>query len=140
MRVGLALGIGVFVVVLSIALQRRRYAPPTQASWHPPVQVDRADFSDPEKPWLVAVFSSLSCDASEKAITAASFLASNDVAYQNIAVEEDPALHQRYHIEQIPLLLIVDHEGVARANFVGPPVATEVWAEFAHIREHASTA
>lgn len=133
-RLVIAIAVAAVVLVVAWILQRRKPAPPTQSGWHPPVQLDRSDFVDPEKPWLVVVFSSLSCDACEKAVSAAQFLASDEVGYQNIAVENEPRLHDRYRIEQVPLLLIADHEGVVRAQYVGPPSATEVWGEFATLR------
>jgi hypothetical protein len=136
-RLLIAMAIVLIVCLAAWLLRRRQYSPPTQASWHPPMQLDRNDFVDPQKAWLVAVFTSVLCDACEKAITTGSFLESADVAYQLITAEDNAALHDRYRIEQVPLLLIADHEGVVRLNTVGPPVATEVWSEFAHIRKHA---
>lgn len=138
-RVYIAAAIFLLVCIAALWLRRRRPAPPLQDGWHPPMQIDRGDFVNPEKQWLVAVFTSVLCDACEKAVVAGSFLESSDVAYQLVTAEENPGLHDRYRVEQIPLLLIADSQGVVQLNTVGPPVATELWAEFAHIRENSYT-
>jgi hypothetical protein len=136
-RLIIAVGIFVLTVLIASVLKRRRPAPPTQAEWQPPAQLDRADFGDANKRWLVAVFSSEVCDSCPKAVTAAQFLESDDVAFQNVSLQTFPALHDRYNIIQVPLILVADHEGVVLATYVGPPSSTDLWAEFALIREHS---
>ena len=44
-------------------------------------------------------------------------------------------LHRRYGIEAVPTVVIADAEGVVRSSFVGPPVATQLWAAMAEARE-----
>jgi hypothetical protein len=45
------------------------------------------------------------------------------------------ALHERYRIEGVPLLLIADAAGVVRRSFAGPVSATDLWAAVAAARE-----
>ena len=54
----LAAVVVVVSVVVAVVLERRRPEAPTQSSWAVPAQVDRADFTRPDAPWLVAVFTS----------------------------------------------------------------------------------
>ena len=48
---------------LALLLQRRRPDAPVRTGWIVPEQLDRDDFEHPDAPWLVAVFTSDSCDS-----------------------------------------------------------------------------
>jgi hypothetical protein len=48
-------------------------------------------------------------------------------------------LHERYHIEAVPTLVIADREGVVRASFMGPMTATDLWAACAEARQPGSS-
>ncbi len=82
----------IVVVVLAVSVAvalviSRRTTPdaPTQpGQYGVPVQLDRADFDRPDAPWLVAVFTSATCDACASVVDKARVLASNDVAVQDI--------------------------------------------------------
>ncbi len=137
-RVVLAGGIAAVVFLIAFVLQRRRPSAPTQAQSQLPAQLDRADFVDPQKPWLVAVFSSDVCDSCPKAVSVAQLLESGEVAFQNVSLQSAPALHDRYTVLQVPLILVADREGIVRLTYTGPPNSAELWAEFAHVREHVS--
>jgi protein-disulfide isomerase len=126
--VAIAAAVVVLAAALAIVVQRRRPAPPTQARWRVPVQLDRDDFDHPDAPWLVAVFTSATCQSCAEAMDKARVLASDTVAVQEIEVSARRDLHQRYTIEAVPTIVVADTEGVVRASFVGPPPAAELWS------------
>lgn len=132
-RVLLAVGIAVAVVLLALVLQRRRPEPPSQRRWAVPDQVDRADFERPGAPWLVAVFSSATCDSCATALARAQTLASADVAVQEVEVGARGDLHRRYNVEAVPTLVVADRQGVVRASIVGPPGEGELEQAFAEL-------
>ncbi|MGA0117873.1 MAG: thioredoxin domain-containing protein [Ilumatobacteraceae bacterium] len=134
--VGLAMAAA---IVVSIVLRKRRPDAPTQGSFHMPTQLDRGDFVSPESPWLVAVFTSSTCNTCADVATKASVLASRDVAVQRIDYIENPDLHRRYNIDAVPALVIADSRGVVRNGFLGPVKAQDLWAAVAECREPGST-
>jgi hypothetical protein len=122
-------------IVVALLLRRRRPQAPTQPRWQVPTQLDRADFARPDAPWLVALFSSSTCDSCEATAAKASLLASHDVAYQDISYQTSRDLHERYSIDVVPMILLADREGVVKASFIGTPAATDLWAAVAAARE-----
>jgi hypothetical protein len=140
-RLLLALGLIVVAVAVAEVLRRRgrRPEPPTQGRWRVSTQLDRADFDEPEAPWLVVVFTSSTCDSCARAVEKASVLRSADVAFQEVSYQERKDLHQRYNIDAVPTILAVDAEGVAHASFVGTPSATDLWAAVAEARKPGSS-
>ena len=134
-RVLIAVAVIVVAAVFALVVERRRPAPPTQARWRVPAQLDRADFDAPDAPWLVAVFSSATCDSCADALAKCRALASDAVVVQEVEVGARPDLHARYEIDAVPLIVVADAEGVVRASFVGPPTATDLWAAVASARE-----
>jgi hypothetical protein len=126
-------------VVVAIVLQRRRPAPPVGREWNIPAQLDRLDFRSPQAPWLVAVFTSETCDACSDVAMKAEALRSNVVAVQELEVSADADLHRRYGIDAVPLVLIAGHDGVVARHFLGPVTATDLWAAVAEAREPGST-
>ena len=123
-------------VVVAVVLERRRPAPPTQSRWAVPTQLDRDDFDDGGSvPWLVAVFTSSTCESCGRATAKASVVASPQVAYQEVPYQTRRDLHERYHIEAVPCIVVADPEGVVRASFIGVPTATDLWAAVAEARE-----
>jgi len=129
----------VAAIVLALVVERRRPDAPTQGEWPVPRQLDRADFDRSEAPWLVAVFSSATCDSCATVLSKSAVLASADVAVQDVEVGARGDLHQRYGIEAVPTIVVADLEGVVRASFVGPPSATDLWAAVAEVREPGSS-
>jgi hypothetical protein len=125
------------VVALVISRRTRPDAPTQPASYAVPAQVDRADFDRPSAPWLVAVFTSLSCASCEGTVEKAAALASDDVVVQAVEFTERRDLHERYDVEAVPMLLVADIDGVVRGSFIGTPSAAELWSAVAGIRENS---
>jgi len=126
-------------VGVSFVLRKRRPDAPTQGSFHMPTQLDRGDFVSPDAPWLVAVFTSATCNTCADVATKATVLASREVAVQRIDYTEDPELHRRYNIDAVPTLVIADNRGVVRNGFLGPVKAQDLWAAVAECRQPGST-
>ncbi len=121
-------------VLVALVLERRRPDAPTQGAFEAPSQLDRRDFPRPEAAWLVAVFTSATCDSCAKAVERANVLASDAVAVDEAEVKARPDLHRRYHIDAVPIVVVADAEGVVRTSFTGPPSATDLWAAVAAVR------
>ena len=122
-------------VALALVLRRRRPDEPVRTSWAVPTWLDRSDFASPAAPWLVAVFTSATCRSCQATVDTARPLAGAEVAVEEIEVRDRPDLHQRYGIEAVPTVVIVDAEGAVRGSFIGPPTTAELWARVAEARE-----
>jgi hypothetical protein len=133
-RLILAALVVAIAAVVAVIVERRRPAPPTQAHWSVPAQLDRDDFDRPDAAWLVAVFTSATCDSCAVARDKAAVLASDDVVVQELEVAARRDLHDRYGIDAVPTILLADGEGVVRASFLGPPSASDLWAAVAEAR------
>ncbi|MFM7616293.1 MAG: hypothetical protein ACKO72_02360 [Actinomycetes bacterium] len=129
--------VGVLGVVVFAAVVARRGAAnaPVRDAYPVPRQLDRADFPRPEAPWLVALFTSASCDACSSMSAKVAPLASDEVAVCEFEFPEAKWAHDRYEISGVPMLLVADHVGVVRRAFVGPQSATDVWAAVAGARD-----
>ena len=138
-QVGFVLLAMVVAVVVASVLKRRQHDAPTQGGVEMPIQLDRGDFDEPHKPWLVAVFTSATCNTCADVSTKAQVLWSDQVAVQRIDYTTNPGLHKRYKIDAVPLLVIVDERGVVKAGFLGPVKAQDLWAAMAECREPGST-
>jgi hypothetical protein len=140
MRVVFAVALVAAAVVVAMVLRRRRTVDvPTQPTWDAPTQLDRADFTRPEAPWLVAVFSSDTCDACAKVVSQAEVVDSTEVAVDVISYQRSRPLHERYAIGAVPITVIADAHGVVRHAFVGPHSATDLWARLAEARNPGTT-
>ena len=126
-------------VVVAWLVERRRPDAPTQGGWSVPNQLDRSDFGRPEAPWLVALFTSATCDSCRGTVEKAKVLACDDVAVEEAEVTARRDLHDRYGIDAVPTLVVADAEGVVRASFVGPVTATDLWAAVAEVRYPGSS-
>lgn len=124
--------------LVAVLLQRRERPAPAPTGWTVPASVDRQDFVDPSAPWLVAVFTSATCDACAGVWAKARPLGSDAVAVQEVEVGRDKALHDRYGIDAVPTTVICDAEGIVAASYVGPVTATDLWATVAELREPGS--
>ncbi|HEU5149150.1 MAG TPA: hypothetical protein VFU19_01565 [Iamia sp.] len=130
----LAAGAG---VVAAVVRHRLGTDAPTRPAWVVPDHVDRADLDRPEAPWMVAVFSSATCLACRATWEKARQLESDDVAVQDIDAVADKALHERYGVDAVPLLLVLGPDGTVRASFLGEPSAADLWSAVADVREAA---
>lgn len=118
--------------------RRAATAPPTQAKWAVPTQLDRDDFTGGDHEWLVVVFTSATCDSCVEAVAKGRVLASPQVGFQEVAYQDRKDLHARYGVEAVPTIVMADAEGVVQASFVGVPSATDLWAALAEARSTAS--
>jgi hypothetical protein len=126
-------------LAVALVLKRRKSDAPTQAGFEIPIQLDRNDFENPHSPWLVAVFTSATCHTCTDVVTKAEVLSSSEVAVQRIDYTVNPALHKRYRIDAVPLLVIADVDGVVQKGFIGPLKAQDLWAAMAECRNPGST-
>lgn len=130
---------GVALLVAWLLQRRQRPDAPVRTGYGVPTQLDRADFDRPEAPWLVAVFTSATCDTCRGVWERAEPLGSDAVAVQQVEYRARRDLHDRYAIEAVPATLIADADGVVVASFLGPVTATDLWAAVAEAREPGST-
>ena len=108
----LAVGLGAVAVLVAWVIRTRTGTDaPTQARWAVPTQLDREDFTGPELPWLVAVFTSSTCLSCAGTWKTAQTLAAPDVAVQRLDAVADRPLHERYGIEAVPCLVLADAAG-----------------------------
>jgi hypothetical protein len=136
----------VVVAVVALALvvaelvRRRRPDAPTQppARHEAPAQLDRADFSGEDAPWLVVVFTSATCSTCAAVMERARLLACDEVAVQEVEATADAALQRRYGVEAVPICVIADADGVVRGSFVGPVTSTHLWGAMAELRAPGS--
>lgn len=136
-RVLLILG-GIAVAGVVAAMLGRRTAAPAANVHHVPGHLDRADFPRPDVPWLVAVFTSSTCNTCAGVLDRARHLESDQVAVVELEVNRDGALHERYRIDGVPTLVISDATGSVRRAFLGPTTATDLWAAMAEVRDPGS--
>ena len=122
-------------LVVAWLLQRRRPAPPPRDVYPVPRQLDRSDFPRADAPWLVALFSSTTCEGCAGLAEKVAVLESDEVAVCDIDFEAERELHRRYEISGIPMTLIAGADGVVRAAFVGAVTATDLWAAVAECRD-----
>jgi hypothetical protein len=116
-------------------VQRRNTEVAKAPMFYVPASLDRNDFVRPDAPWLVAVFTSSTCDTCALVREKAQALESESVAVQDLEAEADAALHARYDIDAVPLVVMADAEGTVRAHFFGPVTAADLWAKLAELRE-----
>ncbi len=119
-------------------LSRRNRDAPTQSTYAVPTQLDRTDFIQPSKQWLVVVFTSATCNTCADIEAKARVLESPSVAVHVAEFGAQRALHGRYNIQAVPTLLLVDSNGVVQQSFMGAVSATDLWAALARVRELAS--
>jgi hypothetical protein len=136
-RVLLVLG-GIAIAGAVAALLGRKTAAPAANTHHIPRQLRRLDFPRPEAPWLVAVFTSATCDTCGGVWERAQHLESDQVAVTEIEVGVDKKLHDRYKIDAVPTLVICDADGEVKRAFLGPTTSTDLWAAVAEVREPGS--
>jgi hypothetical protein len=125
-RVVIAAALVVVAAVVAVVLNRRRPQAPTQGRAPVPAQLDRSDFPHADKPWLLVVWTSKTCESCAAATAKAMLLESPSVGYIEVPWQERRDLHDRYGIEDVPLLVFADADGVVQASFVGTPEFAEL--------------
>ena len=121
--------------ILAYKFQRSSSDTPVRTGWSIPDQVNRKDFLSPEIPWLVAVFTSSSCDTCSEVMSKTVPLASSQVVVHEVEAKKDKDLHDRYKIEAVPLVALIDTQGVVRSHFLGPVSSSDLWSSLAELRE-----
>ena len=136
-RVLIGLAVLAAVGAVAVVLERRRRAvvAPVRDSFPVPRQLSRTDFPRPEAPWLVALFSSSTCDGCEAMRRRIGALASAAVAVVDVSWPDGRSLHERYEISGVPMVVVADAAGVVRRAFVGSVTATDLWAGVAGARD-----
>lgn len=138
-RVVLVIVLAAVAVAVAVVAQRRRRPPSPTVTGHVlPDRLDRADFVRPEAPWLVAVFTSATCNTCAGVWGKAALLASDEVAVQEVEAKEQRDLHTRYRVTAVPGVVVADATGTVRARFLGPVTATDLWATVAELRAPGS--
>jgi hypothetical protein len=134
-RLLIAATIVAVAVLVALLVRRRRPDAPAQVSRSVPSQLDRSDFVEPDAAWLVAVFTSATCDSCAEVVRAARTLAAPpDVAVADVEYQTRRDLHDRYCVEAVPMVVIADAEGVVRVGRFGPVTAPELAAALAAAR------
>lgn len=132
----------VLVVVVGlvawIARRRARPAPPPRTAYPVPRQLDRADFPEPTAPVLIAYFWSRTCDSCAGLGPRLAALAAPGTAIAALEATDDRALHRRYDVQAIPMILVADAEGVVRRAFVGAPSGPDLFAAVSAVRSPGS--
>ena len=122
-QVVIAAAVVAAAVVAGLILRRRQAAEaPTQPALQIPTQLDRADFAV-TSPWLVAVFSSATCHTCADVVAKAQVLNSSQVTVVDVEFGASQALHRKYRIDAVPILVVADADGVVRRGFAGPVTA-----------------
>ncbi len=127
----------IVAVTIGVAIASRRAgtdAIPTPSGFTVPGRVAREDFDHPERPWLVAVFSSETCDSCAGVVERATPLDSPEVVVAVITVQDHAATHTRYRIDGVPTTIIADADGTVVDSFLGPIQTIELWDAVAAAR------
>jgi len=134
LRLGIAAVVLVAAALIAWRMRTRRPDAPPRDPFPVPRQLDRNDFPRPEARWLVAYFSSETCAGCQGLGPKVEVLASTEVATADCSFETQRALHDRYDVSAIPMILIADEHGVVRRAFIGHTSATDLWAAVAEVR------
>ncbi len=138
-RLLIAAAVGLVALAIAWWLRRRRPTAPPRDAYPVPRQLDREDFPRPDAPWLVAYFSSEACASCVTLGPKVAALESAAVSTCELDFGRARALHDRYEISAIPMILVTDDEGVVRRAFIGATTATDLWAALAELRAPGST-
>ena len=139
----IALVIGAVVVLAAMIIRQRRVVDaPTQKVFSAPTQIDRTDFPTSQHEWMIAVFTSATCQACADMLAKAQVVASKNVSVIEIEYSNKKELHRKYNIEAVPTVVVTDVHGIVHKSFLGPVSATDLWAGIASVRDpllHAAT-
>ena len=118
----LIIALALVLVAAAIAWRLRTQAEPdpVRPAGEIPRQLHRVDFPRADAPWLVVLFSSATCDSCAVMASKVRVLESADVVACEIEYGRDHALHERYAIDSVPLVVVADGEGVAPRRSSAP--------------------
>ena len=119
----LALLLGGFATLIAYLVNRKRADSPSVPKSSLPVQIDRSDFENPNRTWLLVFFSSDTCDSCIKVRDLIYGMPLNSVHFQEVSFPKGEGLHLRYGIDSVPIILIADFEGVVVWSYAGVPSA-----------------
>ena len=123
----------IVAIVLAVAVALNKVL--SKRTLQAPTQIDRSDFSESSKEWLVLAFTSATCNTCADIERKAVVLKSSSVAVEICEYTSHRELHKKYAIDAVPTLLIADGQGVVRKGFLGPASATDIWAALARERD-----
>ena len=112
--------------IVALLLRKLNYRNFVTSGWSIPGHLSREDFNFRNEPWLVVIFSSESCETCKPVVTEGMKLTSLGVAIQEVTAETNKDLHEKYDIDAVPMLLLVDKFGVVRSSYLGPSDFDEV--------------
>ena len=112
--------------IVALLLRKLNYRNFVTSGWSIPGHLSREDFSFLNEPWLVVIFSSESCETCKPVVTEGMKLTSLGVAIQEVTAETNKGLHEKYDIDAVPMLLLVDKFGVVRSSHLGPTNSDQV--------------
>ena len=117
--------------------ERRRQASgaPVRDPYPIPRQLTRSDFLRPDAPWLVALFSSTTCEGCAAMRDKVLAMETSEVAAVEVSFQAERDIHERYEISGVPMVLVADHDGVVQRAFLGVVSATDLWAAVAAARD-----
>jgi hypothetical protein len=143
-RLLLAAGLTAVVVAVAVIAHRtqapRSISAPGTQGWSLPQHLDRASLPHPDAPWLLAVFWSATCDTCTDVLAHARRLAAADLAVVDVEYGEQRAVHERYGIEAVPAVAVVDHDGGVRDWILGPVTAEQLAGAVQAARRPAGSA
>jgi len=103
----------------AVLLKKLNYRNFVTSGWSIPGHLSREDFGFLNDPWLVVIFSSESCETCRPVVAEGMKLTSLGIAIQEVAAETNRELHEKYDIDAVPMLLLVDKFGVVRSSHLG---------------------
>ena len=112
--------------IVALLLRKLNYRNFVTSGWAIPGHLSREDFNFLNEPWLVVIFSSESCETCKPVVTEGMKLTSLGVAIQEVTAETNKSLHEKYDIDAVPMLLLVDKFGVVRSSHLGPTNSDQV--------------
>ena len=112
--------------IVALLLRKLNYRNFVTSGWSIPGHLSREDFNFLNEPWLVVIFSSESCETCKPVVTEGMKLTSLGVAIQEVTAETNKGLHEKYDIDAVPMLLLLDKFGVERSSYLRPSDFDEV--------------
>lgn len=119
-RLVLVVVIAAAAVVVAAVIRRRRPDAPATGSGQVPLQIDRSDLPPGLETWVLLAFTSPTCASCAHVWRQAQALRRPGLSVVDADTESHRALHQRYRIDAVPLVVLIDADGVTQRWFLGP--------------------